>query len=166
MSVDAYVQHPKYWKMESRHGDEVIRVQYMVMRRRWEEDLFSVDAKYSKGSMFPNATVSKAEAIRRVEDYEVDAYHTSYLKETKPKVVGIVYTYKCRHSGNVYTDLPIDSELGISDYGLRYTAKCEGRYQDDRSNKVCLSCKRAIEEGHRTLTDKELHDLNNTGWLK
>lgn len=162
---EMYVQHPKFWKMESKHGDEVIRVQYIVMRRRWEEDLFSVDAEYGKGSMFPNATVSKAEAIRRVEDYEVDAHQTSHLKDTKAKVAGIMYTYKCRHSGNVYTDLPINTEHNVGDFGWHYTHKCEGSYQHDELNKVCHSCRAAEANGHRTLTDKELHDLNETGWL-
>ena len=162
--VDAYVQHHKYWKEKSKHGDEVIRVQYLLTRRRWEEDCFTVDAKYGKESMFPNATVSKAEAIRRVEDYEVEAHHTSYLKDTKPKVAGIIYTYKCRNTGNVYTDLPIDTEHNVGDFRWHYTEKCEGRYQDDDVNKVCRPCRQAEAKGHRLLTDKELHDLNERGW--
>lgn len=165
MSLHKYVQHPKYWKMKSRHGDEVIRVQYLVMRRRWEEDLFSVDAEYGKENpIHPYATVSKAEAIRRVEDYEVEAHHTSYLKGAKPKVAGIIYTYKCRNSGKVYTNLPIDTEHDVGDFGWHYTNKCEGSYQDDVVNKVCYSCREAEAKGHRLLTDKELHDLKEKGW--
>ena len=148
------------------HGDRVVRVQYLLLRRRWEQDWFLVDVKHSYVKGSPNGTVSKAEAIRMVEEYEVEAHESNYLKETKPKHAELIYTYKCRHAGNVYTDLPIDSELGVGDFGWHYTAKCDGTYQHEYENKVCHSCKRAIEEGNRLLTSQELYDLNNTGWLK
>jgi len=142
---------------KSIHGDEVIRVEYALIRRRWEEDYYVVNAE--------NGALSKAEAIRKVEDYRIDSHNSSHLKETKPKVTDVVITFKCRNTGNVYTDLPIDTEHNVGDFGWHYTSKCSGEYKYDWVNKVCYTCKHADEEGYRLLTDKELHDLNNTGWL-
>ena len=125
----------------------VVKKQFIVTRKVIMIEYHTVDAN------------SKSEAVRMVDEDEVDDYETHYSEQYNPKFDSILYTYKCPNIHNGWTNVASDVEVGS--FKWHYNGMCEGVYQN-KDAEMCHECAGALANGYRALTQIELQYLSVT----
>lgn len=134
---------------------EITRREYNIERIEKTAYCFAVEA------------TSKAEALRMVDNYEVDYTDAYGVDSYKPKVASITEYTACPNNGRAWSGIPL-SEVTFDDDGrpLRndkghrwhYNKKCKGEKEADRD--FCHECCNAMESGYRFTTSAENAYLN------
>jgi hypothetical protein len=111
---------------------------------------------------------SKADALRMVNDYEVESDYAETMDSYKPKVASITEYTDCPNKGRAWSEIPIN-EITFDDDGnprrngkhfnWHYNGKCKG--EKEATEDFCYHCCNAMESGYRFTTSAENAYLNN-----
>jgi len=122
---------------------------------------------------FAVEAASKAEALRMVNEYEVEYVDAYGVDSYKPKVASITEYTACPNNGRAWSNIPLKDVTFDDDgnprengkhFSWHYNGKCEGEKEVDKD--FCYHCCNAMERGHRFTTSAENAWLNNQWGLK
>tara|TARA_R100000008_G_scaffold86570_1_gene80206 strand:- start:561 stop:980 length:420 start_codon:yes stop_codon:yes gene_type:complete len=128
-----------------------MRREYVVRERRVDDYIYYVTAS------------SKKEAIRMVDECEVDYKDVWYHNSYKPVLVSINEYDDCPNKGEGWTEIPLDELNGykkIGGFRWHYNGKCGGEKAAEGTH--CINCRASMEKGYRLLTNEEKQYLNDT----
>ena len=128
-----------------------MRREYVVRERRVDDYIYYVTAS------------SKKEAIRMVDECEVDYSDVWHHDSYKPAVERIDEYDDCPNKGEGWTEIPLDELNGgkkIGTFHWHYNGKCGGEKMAEKTH--CINCRASIKKGHRLLTNEEKQYLNDT----
>lgn len=141
----------------------ITRKEFVVKRVEKIEHRFTVQAE------------TKKEAIRQVEDYEVDSEMVMGIKWWKPVVEEVIEYEECPNKGEGWSSIPweqvekmiegrpdiFDGIIPLWKDGMtwHYNGLCTG--EKLLTQDVCYHCQNAQIKGHRLLHDEEKKYLNN-----
>ena len=111
---------------------------------------------------------SKADALRQIENCEVESDGMYGMSEQKAKVASITEYTACPNKGRAWSEIPL-SEVTFDDDGnprrndkhfnWHYNGKCEG--EKESTDDFCYKCRSAMRDGLRFTTSLENAWLNN-----
>jgi len=115
---------------------------------------------------------SKAEALRMVDDYDVD-YESMYgINQQKAKAVSVDVYDTCPNIGRAWTETPL-SQVDFSGEWPRvidpttgkskawyYNGACKG--EKNQNDSFCYHCRSAMRKGHRMTVPAENKHLNKS----
>lgn len=117
---------------------------------------------------FEVEATSKAEALRMVNDYEVEYTDMYSISQQQPKVASITEHTDCPNKGRAWSEIPL-SEVTFDDDGnprrndkqfnWHYNGKCKG--EKESTDDFCYKCRSAMRDGLRFTTPLENAYLNN-----
>lgn len=135
--------------------------------------IYNIERIEKTAYCFEVEATSKAEALRMVNDYEVDSVDQYCVDDYKPKVTSITEYNACPNNGRAFTDIPL-SEVTFDDDGnprargkhfnWHYNGKCKG--EKLTTEDFCYECCNAMERGHRFTTSAENAYLNRQWGMK
>jgi hypothetical protein len=122
---------------------------------------------------FAVEATSKAEALRMVNEYEVEYVDAYGVDSYKPKVASITEYTACPNNGRAFTDVSLKDVTFDDDgnprakgkhFNWHYNGKCEG--EKESTDDFCYKCRSAMRDGLRFTTPLENAYLNNQWRLK
>lgn len=135
--------------------------------------VYNIERVEKTAYCFEVEATSKAEALRMVDEYEVD-YHNAYgLHGYKPKVASITEYTACPNNGRAWSNIPLkdvtfddDGEPKVNGkhFDWHYNGKCKGEKMTTED--FCYECHHAMQNGYRFTTSAENAYLNNQWGLK
>jgi hypothetical protein len=134
----------------------------MITRR-----VYNIERIEKTAYCFAVEATSKAEALRMVDEYEVE-YNDAYgVDSYKPKVASITEYTACPNNGRAFTSIPL-SEVTFDDDGnprrndkhfhWHYNGKCKS--EKESTDDFCYECRNAMRSGYRFTTSAENAYLN------
>jgi hypothetical protein len=125
-----------------------MRREYIVRQRRVDDYIYRVTAS------------TKKEAMRMVDEHEVDYDDVQGHDCHKAKVIRIDMYDDCPNKGEGWSEIPLDKlkDVKIGSFHWHYNGKCRGEKAAEKTH--CYGCESAMKSGHRLLTDEEKEYLN------
>ena len=130
--------------------------------------IYNIERIEKTAYCFEVEATSKAEALRMVNDYEVEYTDAYGVDSYKPKVASITEYNACPNNGRAWSNIPLkdvtfddkgEPKVNGSNFNWHYNGKCKGEKMTTED--FCYECCNAIQNGYRFTTSAENAYLNN-----